>query len=264
MENEKDFTSELAKEVAKQIPVKEVYDGLAKQSIDSSGQILALIPRAINAALAPLHQWILQKEFNISKTKVLLEKKLELIDPDKIVQPEPYIAVPALQAISYCQDNEVLRNMYANLLSSSMNIDTKFEVHPAYVEIIKQISPDEARILSYIYEYKFEPYINLRKDQKKQRGGLFLIEYLTRDEFNSTCEIKDAIPRYLENLERLKLIDIIRDGFLTSPGVYDSLKNNKLVVEYTSITDDEEYKYTVGEKYFRITNFGESFCKICI
>ena len=80
----------------------------------------------------------------------MLELKLEKVSPELIEAPEPYIAVPAVQYISYCMNNEELRNMYANLLANSMNKVVKDGVHPGFVEIIKQLSPDEAKFLKYM------------------------------------------------------------------------------------------------------------------
>lgn len=47
-------------------------------------------------------------------------------------------------------DSEELRNMYANLLAKAMNVDEKDKVHPAFVELIKQMAPREALILDGI------------------------------------------------------------------------------------------------------------------
>ena len=121
---------EVAKELAKQVPIKEAYNDIAKSAMKSTGEIVGLIPRAINGALEPLHKWILQKEYNIDKIKILLEEKLKNINANEIVQPESFIAVPTIQAISYCMDNDDLRNMYANLLAASMVVSTKDYVHP--------------------------------------------------------------------------------------------------------------------------------------
>lgn len=110
--------------------VPDIYDDALKPAAQESGKTLALIPRAINAALSPLRQWIAQREYNVAETEKLLAKKLENIEPEKIVSPEPYVAVPALQAISYSMNSDELRELYANLLAKSMCIDTKNSVHP--------------------------------------------------------------------------------------------------------------------------------------
>lgn len=138
--------SQMATEV-----VKDVYQDVAHPGLQSAGEVLGLVPRAVNAALVPLREWIEKREYRLASTKKLLEKKLEKVAPEEIVAPEIHIAVPALQAIGYSMDNEEIRDMYANLLASSMQKRVKNEVLPADTEFIKQLSPDEARILRYIY-----------------------------------------------------------------------------------------------------------------
>jgi len=70
-----------------------------------------------------------------------LTPKLKDIPVEKLVPPEPNIAVPSYEALRYSLDIEELREIYTNLLASSMNTDTKDYTHPASVEIIKQLSP---------------------------------------------------------------------------------------------------------------------------
>lgn len=261
---EANLTSEIAKEVAKNVPVKEIYDDVLKATTNSVGEVVSLIPRAINVAFLPLHQWILNREYNINETKKLLEKKLENVKPESIVSPETYVAIPAIQSISYCMDNEELREMYANLLAGSMIKETKDNVHPSFVEIIKQLSPDEAKLLKSIYKYKYHPYITLKRKNKGERGSIELIEYFTLIAKESKCDVVENLPKYLENLERLKLITIYRESFLTTPGTYDDLKKHIDITKYTSIVDDEMYEYEVRERFFKISNYGESFCLSCV
>lgn len=127
-----------------------LYEDALQPTVQEVGKFVARIPRAINAAFSGLDKWILNKEYAIDETKKLLEKKLENVDPDKIVEPEAYVAVPAIQAISYSINSEELRNLYANLLAKAMNSDTKDLVHPYFVEIIKQMSPIDALVFKNI------------------------------------------------------------------------------------------------------------------
>lgn len=57
--------------------VPDVYNDGLKSGVKATGEVLALIPKTINAALAPLRQWIDKREFNVAATKKLLESKLE-------------------------------------------------------------------------------------------------------------------------------------------------------------------------------------------
>ena len=92
------------------------YDDLVQPTAKQLGKTVELIPRSINAALSPAWNWVIHSEYNMAETEKLLSEKLKNVDPNKIVQPEAYVAVPALQAISYSMNNDELRNLYANLL----------------------------------------------------------------------------------------------------------------------------------------------------
>ena len=140
-----------------------LYDDAISPTAKELGKTIALVPQAINASLSSVRQWIAHKEYNVSQTEILLAEKLKNVDPNKIVSPEPYVAVPALQAISYSMDNYQLRNLYANLLANSMNSDTKSNVHPCFVELIKQLSPLDAQIFNEICNSEVNPLINLKR-----------------------------------------------------------------------------------------------------
>ena len=99
----------------------QVYNDGLQPAIKETGKALALIPQTINAALVPLRKWIVKSEYNFAETQKLLEQKLSQVDAEHIVTPEAYVAIPAMQAISYSMDSKELRNLYANLLAPNCN-----------------------------------------------------------------------------------------------------------------------------------------------
>lgn len=86
--------------------IQDVYSDVLQPAAKQTGKLLEKLPRAINAALSELDIWISKRENNIDKTKKLLEHELENQNPEKIVSPDPYVAVPAIQAISYSIDSD--------------------------------------------------------------------------------------------------------------------------------------------------------------
>ena len=256
------ITTAVAKEIA-----KNVYDDAGKSVVKPTGELLGLLPRAIKAALSSVEKWVLQKEYNVAATKKLLEEKLKDIPPELIEAPEPHIAVPAMQYISYCMDNEELREMYANLLANSMNKVVRNGVHPGFVEIIKQLSPDEAKILKYIGQHQIIPTITLRY-VKKDGGGIDIIKDFSNVGEIVGCENEIDVAKYFDNLSRLGLV--IRSGglsSLTDKALYEPLKTHKLIAQQ-AIKDKaiergfERIKFNEG--FVRISSYGESFCDICI
>ena len=256
-----DVTTEVAKEIA-----KDVYEDVGHPVAKPTGELVGLIPRAIKAALSPLEKWVLQKEYNVEETRKLLEKKLENVSPDQIEAPEPHIAVPAMQYISYCMDNEELREMYANLLASSMKKDTKDNAHPSFVEIIKQLSPDEAKLLGYINRQETGIPMVFLNVRKKSGGTLVLDNGFTNATELCGCDYPLDGEKYLDNLERLGLLKRSQELHFTNRTVYRALKEHSYIalqknhIEMRS--DVEKVEYIEGSA--ELTQFGKSFCKMCI
>lgn len=240
--------------------VPEVYDDAFKDTVKESGKTLALIPRTINAALVPLRKWISEKEYSLAETEKLLELKLKNVDVEKITTPNAYVAVPALQAISYCIDSEELRNLYANLLAKSMNLDTKESVHPSFVEIIKQMSPLDAIIFKDIYISQITPLINLYIT--RENGGnthhFYNISWLETYSYESFCIS-------INNLERLGLIEIPYGesysedenyNWVRGTQTYNVIKQQLLSLNMGTIGEDKGY--------IKKTSLAKAFYETCV
>lgn len=261
---------DVGKEVSKIVP--NLYKDGIESTVKETGKILERIPKIINAALAPLDIWILNKEYNINETKKLLAKKLENINPEKIVSPEPYVAVPALQAISYSMNSIELRNMYANLLANSMNSDSKDNVHPSFVEIIKQLSPFDARLLKlFSIDTKSQsdsyPVIKIQVQvSEKDDTGFDYINHILSPYFGISINNYTKYPISIDNLVRLHLINISYNKYLTDQLLYDYILNSDLIKQLkSSLKLPTKYNYINFKKgIINITNLGLSFIKICI
>ncbi len=247
---------------------KNAYNDIAHPSLAATGKVIALIPQIIDRALLPVQKWVAEGQYKLAETKKLLEKKLENVSPENIVSPESHIAVPALQAISYSMDNEEIRDMYANLLTSSMHEKVKNDVHPAFVEIIKQLSPDEARILKYLYNNnKPEPMITLRLINKKDHSSIDVIRnfsLLFRQVPNLEQRDFNKISILLDNLVRQKIIEIHEGAYLTKSELYIPIENDNIILTQKRQVIPEDKEWKIQKTFFDLTFLGKSFCKICI
>lgn len=254
--------NEIAKGIGETVP--EIYHDGLQSSVKEVGEILALPLQAINAALSPLHQWIAQRKYNAEETKKLLAQKLEKVDVNKIVSPEPYIAVPALQAISYSMNSDELRNLYANLLATSMISDEKWNVHPSFVEIIKQLSPDEAKLLRTLTKDNY-PIIDLKLRHPNRKFNVVLQNFT--DIADEICEHPEKITAYLDNIERLKLIEIPFGVYIADDSIYKHLEEHsdiKAVKEFMANRVGKEDKWEFTRKKFQLTQYGKAFINVCV
>src|SRR5690554_6650232 len=133
------FDPESSKEIVNEAKAltPEIYKDVAKPALQEVGSVTG---RTVKALLSPLRGllwgWERIEEYVESEVK----KRLDKIPEDKRKSPDPEIAVPLLQALTYTAQNETLREMYVNLLANSMNTDKNNVVHPSFVEIIKQMN----------------------------------------------------------------------------------------------------------------------------
>lgn len=258
--------NELAKDAMKEL-ARDVYADGGKPVVKPTGELVGLVPRAIKAALAPLEQWILQREYNVAETKKLLEEKLKSVPPELIEPPEAHIAVPAMQYISYCMDNNELRDLYANLLANSMISVVKNGVHPGFVEIIKQLSPDEAKILKHLSVEEIIPTVTIRYE-KEDGGGIDIIKNFSNVGEITGCENPFEVSKYFDNLIRLGLLASgAAFSRLTDKELYEPLKIHKYISSYTNTAKVQEqgyFKAEFEESYMQITDYGKAFCGICL
>ena len=264
MENE-NIGLEIAKETIKEVAA-DVYEDVGRPVAKPTGELVGLVPRAIKAALSPLEKWILQKEYNVAETKKMLEEKLQNIPPELIESPEPHIAVPAMQYISYCMDCDELRDMYANLLANSMNKVVKNGVHPGFIEIIKQLCPDEAKILKYFLNHSIVPTVTLRYEDEEGSGINFIKDFSVVGEL-ANCERPYEICVYLNNLCRLGLVEYSNLASLTNKDLYKPLKEHPYIAKKATDSTAESFgfkKAKIVEGYVALTDYGEAFGNVCL
>lgn len=261
-----DIDKELVGEVIDQSSgvLEKAYDDLAHPTAKSLGNTLSLLPRTVGIWLGKWEKWVINGEESIRLTADAVREKAEKIPEEKLTEPEAYVAVPAIQQLSYCYNSEDLREMYANLLVSSMNTDTKQAVHPSFVDIIKQLTPDEAKILKKISDQpSYIPLIDLQVQLGPDRGHISMLQNYTNIG-DGTCEYPQNICAYIENLDRLKLVCILDDTHLIDKTLYAPLENSQGFLAYKDIPLAQEQKFITKQKSFYITAFGKTFIKTCL
>ena len=242
----------------------EVYKDAASPLIKPIGEILGFLPRTLKLALSGWEKWLINGKETIKLTAETVKEKIKAVPEEKLVEPEPYVAIPAMQQLSYCVNNEELRELYANLLVSSMNADKKWQVHPAFVDIIKQLTPDEAKFVRNLSPNVSQnnALIYARLENEKTGSGRTIISNFTNVGLDEV-DLPENICSYIDNLERLKLIQIPPTKALANKDMYQPLINHPLMVNSLPKDIPDGFKIRYEYKVFCLTNFGVDFIKIC-
>lgn len=258
---------EIGREALKQSKgvLTEAYKDLGRPVLKPIGEILGFLPRTLKLTLSGWEKWLINGEESLKLTAEAIQAKIKNVPEDKLVEPEPYVAIPAIQQISYCQNSDELRDLYSNLLVASMNAETKWEVHPAFVDIIKQLTPDEAKYLKSLPDMIFDihPIIDVAVSiGDEMRGTNPVISNFTNYNIDQ-LEHPEQICSYIDNLERLKLIEIPPERHIVDKTVYKALEEDPLIQNPLGIEDgSHQIKYHYKHKYFRLTNLGVNFKKV--
>lgn len=148
---------------------------------------------------------------------------------------------------------EQLRAAGSELLRRSRDVWDRDTRHPAYANILKELAPDEARILVLLLRVGPQPSV----DVVGQRGRQ-IASGLTMLGSRSSVKYPDAVPQYLNNLTRLGLIwhaveplsDLVR---------YQVVEAQPEVLE----AKHSARKSRVLRKAIHLTPFGTDFVRAC-
>lgn len=242
--------------------VNEVYQDSLQPTVKNVGQALGTLSSTLNVLLAPI-SWAVygfEQIDNIVKEK--LKDKLSNTPIEELKEPEANIVIPAYEALRYSLNKEQLKEMYINLIANSMQNNKSDKVHPAFVEVIKQLSAFDAELLEKLFANSISSIPKLK--MKLQKSKFDTVGY---DIFNIIISSKyydvSLIDQYtlsLENLERLKIVHIDHNAMLLAENIYDDLFG---LLNTDSLRNAHpEFQYVNMIKgSISLTNFGRAFVK---
>lgn len=242
-----------------------IYQDAIQPAAKEVGKGLETVAKAINLALEPVRGLVWGYEKIKDCINSELPKKLQGVNPEKIIAPQPNVAGPTLEAMRYTGHQDELRELFMNLLASSMNSDSAKDAFPSFVEIIKQMTPDEAKLLDFLAKSEVRPIIDLVKKQKNARGQSVVFTNYSHFGKTSKCKYPELTPAYLVNLCRLGILDIPIYGHYTEESIYKPLINDPVVKSnIEQIESDPNISTKIEKKVVNITDFGLKFIDSCV
>lgn len=254
-------TAEAVRGIVEAVPV---YEDAVQPAAKELGKGLETVMKTVNVCLAPLKALVWGYEQIEGFLQQNVAEKLSETPTEEIIEPKPHVAGPALEALRFTGYEESLRDLYANLLAASMDSRTASMAHPSFVEIIKQLTPDEARLLKYFSTEDRLPVIHMRSESEDGTGGQEIATNMSLFGRDVNCEHEHLTPSYIDNLARLGLI-AIPEKFYTAPEAYEELENHPSTVELKNQIDNEEgVKAKIDKRIILITELGKQFMKACV
>jgi hypothetical protein len=245
---------------------KESYGDLVKPTAKDMGEALSGIFKAVT--FYPRYWAIISDislEEKVGKFKEKLAKNVEVIPPELKVLPSPSILGPSVQALEYAILDDSLSEMFANLVGSSMNLSEKLVIHPSFVEMIKQMNSDEAKIMILFSKESTHPVVDIHTYLEGEEKYSIFRKNESMIPEDSGCDYVENGASYLTNLIRLGLIERQENAYIHGENAYERLKQNifEQMKNIASIfPQGTKYRLQIGG--VRLTELGSNFVQACV
>lgn len=282
--------TEATVEASKEI-IKEAYGDIVHPTAKAVGGFFGTLAGFFsNVVVYPLKKLNIEYEQKAIAFEREMQKKYNNIPENMRCEPELHIIGPAMEALKYNILEDELAEMFSNLLISDMDKETQSYCSTAFVKVIEQLSPIDARVLKSIWSFFKIPHNNYQyNDDNIYIGRAERIHYFNENESATSLEIptfllsnfdieinKFELSKSVINLERLGILnfsffeDMSRferdlkkilnashlyiDGDVSMMKHYIELNNQNIFAGY----------YELKQVGFLILNdFGKSFVRVC-
>lgn len=236
---------------------KEIYKDGGKGFIQELGKTGQIILGTINNTLGlPSQFYNIWANSKIQEFKNKIENKLSNVASDDLIEPRMDIIAKSIDGLRYIPDEEELKEMFANLMVNSCNSRYSSEIHPRFVEIIKQLSTNDAILLKELSKNPSSVLPIADIITKTENGSRTLFP----DYYPSTVLESEKIPPILNNLETLGIVKIDYNNFLVNENLYNPILESAIYKKLAT----SFYDVSITKGTLMLTAFGRNFVMVCI
>jgi hypothetical protein len=234
-----------------------------KEAGRNLGQAALTLTKSINVVLLPLAAM----NFGVEKARRYFEndfeedvaKKMAAIPIDKLVEPNASLAGPALQGLAFSFEEADLKEMYLNLLSTAMDSRVSSKAHPAFVEVIKQITASEAEHLKTIFSVPDNfPVCQVRRAVEGGYQTLYMHLMDNVDLKSGQPIVDEDLPALVDNWIRLGLVVVDYSRAISKAGAYDWAKERP---EFQVLQIGFKDAIFLENGILHVTSFGSNFAR---
>jgi Abortive infection alpha len=254
-------TADVVKGIVEAVPV---YQDMLQPAAKELGKGVHTLSKLVNIALTPVSAMVWGYDQIKEYVQTSLEQKLKETPQEDIVHPDLTVAGPALEALRFTGHKEELREMFSNLLATAMDRKKATNAHPSFVDIIKQISPDEAKILQMLDGKTPIPIIKIRIYGNPSHAFAEPLINFSVIPYDARCSNPELGPSFLENITRLGLTNISYDTYNVNPNAYDIIENHPIINEWKDHAKNLDKRIEISRGALTRTAFGEKFYNSCV
>lgn len=266
-----DIMKDVILETTKQVAV-DVYKDTTHPTAKNIGGFFGTLSGFFNhVVMYPLKKLNIKYEQKAIAFEKAMEKKFNAIPENDRVEPQLHIVGPTMESLKYSIMEDDIAEMYSNLLLSDMDNKTQSLCSPAFIKIIEQLSPIDARVYKSIIDMLKQknalPICSINFI-KKSAPQLFYTIQLPKY-YTEKCEKMDdfAFSASLVNLNRLGLLNFSFTQWLADDNRYaallqsESIKERLLFLKTKNDGDVDTHIFNKG--MIQDNDFSRAFARVC-
>lgn len=238
-----------------------------KEAAGNLGQTAVTLTKTINNVLVPLaainFAFDKARAYFSDKFPQDMAEKTLAIPQECIVEPKASIAGPTLQGLAFAHEESDLKDMYLNLLATAMDGRSASDAHPAFVEIIKQLDSEDARLIRGVLQSTSAiPIVQIHR-KIKSGGYLVLVPHLL-NLINTETELPaedQRLPAMIDNWVRLGLVEVAYDKHLHVETHYSWVEQRPEFEKLKQELQSDETTVTYQKGLLNPTELGKRFAK---
>ena len=218
-----------------------------------------------NVVLYPIKCANITYQYKLESFKEDFAERAKRIPLECVQEPKLLIAGPTLEALKYTIDEQVLRDMFVNLLAASVDNRMNNAAHPAFVEIIKQLSPFDAKVIKLFCYKTTYPGISITERHHDGKLTPFLHDIF---DLLSNASSFDKVEQLnltmaLDNLIRLGLM-FKNYSIIEMDYDYDLFKKHWQYKIYEESKSNAESVLKMRKYRIELTKLGRALKKCCL
>lgn len=228
----------------------------------------------INVGLLP----IAAINFGYAKARTYFENRFKAdveataasIPPENLQEPASSVVGPVLQGLAFTHEDDNLREMYLRLIATAMDNRIASKAHPAFAEIIRQLSGYEAGLLRTTLRHRLLPIAEIRMETydaaRQNMKFAFPSSYRTLQTHvlplggnDGTPSVNPDLPALVDNWVRLGLMSVSYEVAINRENAYDWIKTRPEYLYWVPQDLPPEDTLKAARGQLKATAFGIQF-----
>jgi len=227
-------------DLGKSLPIETIYKDVAQPAFKEIGDAARNTIKASRFLLAPIDYLAAQQD----RWQNYLKRVNDKVPEKNMIPAHPQIAGPVLEGLRYLEEENIISELFVNLLARAIDKERVSEAHPAFASIISQLSPDEAVIIFHLNK---EQRVYKQYSQLHQSTNTFG----SRETIENSFPLNELVypenyPMYMDHLNALNI------GGMWQYGNQEPIMENDIQTGVNIIS------------YAQLTEFGKLFSKACV